>query len=184
MPRIISGINVEHSRPENLDLIDALVDELRSNRDSGQPVILEHHFPKTGKMKVTVLWDRWDDVPYEQRAYVIQRAYVKAGIDSGEKLGLLIGLTFPEAYDEGLLPYQIVPLLRRGDSVSLRQCYEAMINEGASRLFPVKQPVLRFTDEAEADKVRQRLIGQLPGSTPVWSILKEVGVIQPVSTEQ
>ncbi len=46
------------------ELAEELAAELKSNRDFGQPVIYEHAF-RTGKVRVTVIWDAWQDVPLQ-----------------------------------------------------------------------------------------------------------------------
>jgi len=179
MPRIISGMTPIKPSGEFSDLLEALVHELRSKNDSGQPVIHEYHFAKTGKMKATVLWDRWEHVPFEERADLIRRAYLKVESESFvENLALLVGLTFPEAHEAGMLPYQITPLIRKVDPVTLQQCHKTMVLEGASLLFPGGKPELRFATQAEAESARTRLIRQLPGSEPVWTILEEVGLVR------
>ncbi|MFM7127895.1 MAG: hypothetical protein ACKO0V_00880 [bacterium] len=182
MPRIISGLTPDQTTPLNNDLLQALVHELRSSHESGQPVIHEQTFPATGKIKVTVLWDSWEKVPFEERAEIIRKAYLKAEVvDSADKLALLVGLTFPEAYEEGILPYQVVPLLRKGDPVTSEQCLQAMRNEGASALFPGLPAVLRFATEIEAETARKRLVRQLPPSEQVWAIMMEAGIVMPIT---
>jgi hypothetical protein len=179
MPRIISGKGTAAPPVRFPDLVTALVHELRESGESGQPVIHEHHFPRTGKMRVTALWDRWENVPHEERAEIIRRAYTEVeGAESLEKLALLVGLTFPEAYEAGMLPYQVVPLLREKDPVSLEDCLKAMEEEGASRLFPGGRPELRSATKEEAEAIRKRLIKRLPGSEAVWAVLQEVGRIE------
>lgn len=179
MPRIVSGMGTEAPVRGFKDLVMALVEELKSNRESGQPVIHEHHFSRTGKMKVTVLWDRWENVPHEERAEIIRKAYTEVdGADCEAKLALLVGLTFPEAYEAGMLPFAVIPLLRKGDTVSPSDCIEAMRSEGATQLFIGGKHELRFLTEAEAEKASQRLVKRLPGSEAVWTVVGEVGRIE------
>ncbi len=49
-----------------------------------------------------------------------------------------------------MLPFQIIPALRKGDPVTLDQCRQAMIDEGASTLLGPDKPQLRFATEEEA----------------------------------
>ncbi len=179
MPRIISGKETVMLPAGFSVLVTALVHELKESSESGQPLIHEHHFPRTGKMRVTVLWDRWEIVPHEERAEIIRRAYTEVeGMESSEKLALLVGLTFPEAYEAGMLPFQVIPLLRKDDPVSPEDCLRAMEQEGASRLFPGGKPELRFPTQKEAEACRERLIKRLPGSKPVWAVVQDVGRIE------
>ena len=93
MPRIIAkGTNIPP--PWVQRLVAELSRELRESHDFGQPVIREDHYPRTGNMRVTVLWDRWEDVPHEVRASVIRRAYLDVeGQEVGDKLAVEVGMT-------------------------------------------------------------------------------------------
>lgn len=174
MPRIKRRFG-ERTRPPTGDLVERLADELRHNRESGQPVIEEQEFP-SGKSRVTVLWDAWDRLPLEDRTAVILRGYELAeGRGSRERIALASGLTVPEAIAAGMLPFQIIPALRKGDPVTPEQCRQAMIDEGASTLLGAHGPQLRFATEEEAEAARTRLVQRLPQSEPVWVVTQEVG---------
>ena len=77
-----------------------------------------------------------------------------------------------------MLPFQIIPALRRGDAVTLEQCHQAMVKEGASTLFGADKPQLRFATEEDAEAVRKRLVQALPSSDQVWVITQEVGKVE------
>jgi hypothetical protein len=159
------------------NLIERLADELRNNREFGQPVIDEQEFP-TGGIRVTVIWDEWGHLPLEDRTTVILRAYELAeGRSYRERIALASGLTVPEAHAAGMLPFQIIPALRKGDPVTLEQCHRAMIEEGASTLLGEDKPQLRFASEEEAEAARKRLAQRLPKSEEVWVITQEVGKV-------
>jgi hypothetical protein len=135
----------------------------------------EEHF-ETGAIRVTVVWDKWDRVPPEDRSATILKSYELFGDEElRQHIGLSIGLTVPEAYASGLLPFQIMAALRRGDPVTPEQCRDALIAEGASILLDPDRPQLRFALEEEAEACRKRLVARLPASEPVWVITKEVG---------
>ena len=160
------------------DLVERLVDELKSDRPSGQPMIEEEEFP-TKKLRVNVIWDKWDRVPLEDRTATILRAYGQAeGREYRDRIALASGLTVPEAHAAGMLPYQVIPAVRKGDPVTMDQCRQALIDEGASMLFGEDSPQLRFATEEEAEAARKRLAKRLPKSEPVWVITKEVGTIE------
>jgi hypothetical protein len=181
MPRIVRGRESVVSPTRFPSLVDELTHELKQSHASGQPVIDEQHFPRTGKIRVTVLWDKWEDVPHEDRAEIILKAYENAeGRDVRDSVALAVGLTFPEAYEAGLLPFQVIPLLRKGDPVSAEDCLTAMLEEGASTLFPDGRPELRFASENEAKKSIERLIKRLPASEPVWAVVREAGRIEAI----
>ncbi|MCE9554970.1 MAG: hypothetical protein K8T91_16570 [Planctomycetes bacterium] len=160
------------------DLAEQLATELRANHESGQPIIDEQEFP-TGKIRVTVIWDQWDRTPSEGRTAIILRAYEIA--ESPEYLSRIVlasGLTVPEAHALGMLPYQIIPALRRGDHVTADECRNAMVEEGASILSDPTNPQLRFATEVEAEASRKRLADRLPQSEPVWVVTHEVGNVE------
>jgi hypothetical protein len=158
-------------------LIARLVDELKSNRPSGQPVIDEEEFP-TKKLRVNVIWDEWDRVPLEDRTATILRAYEQAeGPDCRNRIALASGLTVPEAHAAGMLPYQVFAAVRKGDPVTVEECRKALIEEGASTLFGEDSPQLRFATKEEAEAARKRLAERLPNSEPVWVVTKEVGTV-------
>jgi hypothetical protein len=77
-----------------------------------------------------------------------------------------------------MLPYQVIPAVRKGDPVTLEQCRQALIEEGASMLFGADSPQLRFATAEEAEASRKRLAQRLPKSEPVWIISKEVGTVE------
>jgi hypothetical protein len=174
MPRIKRGFE-EQPRSAAGGLAERLADELRTNHESGQPVIREQEFP-SGKLRVLVIWDAWDRLPLEDRTGVILHAYDLAeGRGYRDRVALASGLTVPEASAAGMLPFQIIPALRKGDPVTAEQCRQALLDEGASTLLSADKPQLRFATEAEAEAARQRLARRLPDSEQVWVITQEVG---------
>jgi hypothetical protein len=137
-------------------------------------VIYEHVF-RTGKVRVSVIWDKWQDVPLQERSATILRAYEMAeGPESRDRIALASGLTVPEAHAAGMLPYRIITALRKSDPVTYSQARQAMLDEGGSQLFNSMMVQLRFATEEEAEAARQRLIQRFPGSEDVWMIEREV----------
>jgi hypothetical protein len=65
MPRKRRGFETAPPRTVG-NLVNQLVDELKSDRQFGQPIIEESEFP-TKKLRVNVIWDEWDRVPLEDR---------------------------------------------------------------------------------------------------------------------
>jgi hypothetical protein len=152
-------------------LVRELVTELKNSRAFGQPYIEEQVFPRTNAMRINVVWDKWERVSDEDRADTIHHAYEQVeGKEFSDRIALAIGLTVPEAVEMGVLPFQIAPMLRKDDSVTLDQCRTAMIALGASTLHDPEQPQLRFATREEAEACVQQLSKQLPGSGPVWLI--------------
>src|ERR1700682_3234651 len=177
MPRKRRGF-AEPPRRTVGHLVERLVDELKSARPSGQPLIEEEEFP-TKKLRVNVIWDEWDRVPLEDRTATILRAYEQAeGREYRDRIALASGVTLPEAHGAGMLPYQVIAALRNGDPVTIDQCRKALIEEGASVLFGEDSPQLRFATEEEAEAARKRLAEGLPNSEEVGVVTKEVGTVE------
>jgi hypothetical protein len=177
MPRKRKGFE-EPPRRTIGALVERLAEELKSERSSGQPLIEEEEFP-TKKIRVNVIWDEWDHLPLEDRTATIFRAYEQVeGREYAERIALASGLTVPEAHAAGMLPYQVIAAVRKGDPVTKEQCRQALIAEGASILFGEDQPQLRFATEEEAEAARKRLAVKLPNSEEVWVITKEVGTVE------
>jgi len=172
MPRIKMGFE-DPLRKTDKKLVDKLVDELKANRESGQPFIYEQAF-STGKVRVLVIWDDWKDLPLEQRTTIILSAIEQSdGKDYRAKVALASGLTFPEAAAAGMLPYEVMTARRKDDKVTFKQCGEAMLAEGASQLFGPSVLKLRFPTEDAAEACRQRLIKRLPNSDEIWIVSRE-----------
>lgn len=175
--RKIQGL-AEPPRPMGGDFVERLVDELKHQREGGQPLIDEREFP-SGKIQTTVIWDAWDRMTLEDRTAIIHRAYEQAeGRDYRDRIALATGLTVPEAHAAGMLPVQIITAVRKDDPVSVEDCRQAMIEEGASILFSKDQPQLRFANLHEAEAACQRLSKRLPNSEPVWVITQDVGRVE------
>src|SRR5262249_49233519 len=133
MPRIKMGFSDSKRLPPRA-LVEKLVDELNNNHESGQPFIYEQEY-STGKIRALVMWDEWKELPLEERTATILAAYEQAeGKDYRTKIALASGLTIPEAAAAGMLPYLIVPILRKSDPVAFEQCQQAMLEEGATKL--------------------------------------------------
>lgn len=155
-------------------LVDRLVDELKTNRESGQPFIYEQVFA-TGKIRMLVIWDDWKDLPLEERTNVILSAIEQSdGRDYRAKVALASGLTVPEGVAAGVLPYQIITALRKDDEVTLEQCHAAMLAEGASQLFGPNVLQLRFPTQESAEACQKRLVDRLPNSDEIWLVSREI----------
>lgn len=177
MPRRIRN-TVELPRQSFKNLAEELAAELKSHRDSGQPVVDEEVFP-TGNIRVNVIWDKWEHLSLEDRTGVILRAYDLAeGTGYRNRIALATGLTVPEARAAGMLPFQIIPGVRKGDPITREECYKAMVEEGASVLADREKPQLQFETEEEANQSCQRLVKRLPKSKGTWIILQEPGQVE------
>jgi hypothetical protein len=132
MPR--KKIDSESAGAIDVALADRLAEELRAERDSGQPLVYEREL-RPGRIRVIVIWDDWNRVPTDERVAIIGRAYeIAEGVAARDRIALASGLTVPEATASGMLPYQVGTALRKSDPVSFEECWQAMAAEGASKL--------------------------------------------------
>ncbi len=155
-------------------LAEELAAELKDNHEFGQPLIWEQTF-ETGKARVTVIWDKWVGMPLQDRTATILRAYEMAeGAASRARIALASGLTVPEAYGAGMLPFQIFPALRKSDPVTPEQARQAMIELGGSTLFGPGTVQLRFPTRDDAMRARANLVERFPGTDDVWAINHDV----------
>lgn len=156
------------------DLVKRLIDELSDSSNSAQPQILEKEFPN-GNLRVIVVWDAWNGLLMEHRTAIIHEAYSRI---FHAEIALANGLTVPEAHAAGFLPFHIVAGVRDTDDVTVEQCRQLMINQGASILRGAESPELRFESREDADECVHRLKQACPESSPVWIVLEDVGPIE------
>lgn len=121
------------------------------------------------------MWDEWAAVSFEDRPAIILRAYELAwGKEARERIALASGMTVPEATVAGLLPYRVVPALRKTDPFQPEDVKRAMIEQGASQLSLDEDVLLRFATSEEAIDCIKRLTVALPGSEPIWIVVSDI----------
>lgn len=173
MPRVRIGVQSAMTAG-NAGLAEKLAAELKSDRDFGQPLVYEQVY-STKKSRVTVIWDLWAEASLEERTAIILKAYEAAeGGAARDKIALASGLTVPEAAAAGMLPYKVIPALRKSDPVNVDQVKEAMIEQGASTLDKEGGLQLRFATEKEAKACLDRLVKKLPQSEQIWIISRDM----------
>ena len=155
--------------PARAELVAKLVQELRANREYGQPFIDEMKY-RTGKRRVSVIWDQWEGIPLQERTATILRAYEEAeGQAFRDTIALASGLTVPEAHEAGLLPVEIIPARRESDPITETQVRQAMLEEGATQLGGGSRKVrLFFRSREEAQTAKERLLKRFPQSENIW----------------
>ena len=129
----------------------------------------------TGKIRVVVIWDEWERLPHEERTATILQAYERVeGREFRDKIALASGLTVPEAHAAGMLPFAVISALRSSDPVTMDQCRQALLDEGASRLFARTN----WSCDSQRRRKRQPRASTLPDvyrSEEVWVITQDVG---------
>src|SRR5581483_2110076 len=82
------------------DLVEALVRELASPTKT-QPAFIEQVLGGTHSRHVYVIWDRWDDLPDDERSDTILRAYAQHEGEAAANITIGIGLTSDDAIESG-----------------------------------------------------------------------------------
>src|SRR5439155_18710113 len=132
-------------------LAERLAGELNSGREYGQPFIYEQEY-RTGKLRINVIWDVWRGILLPERSATILRAYELAeGAEVKDRIALTSGLTVPDAHEAGLLPYEVIAAIRKGDSLKWPDAMNALLEEGASSLFHPLRPRLLLATQEEAE---------------------------------
>lgn len=153
-------------------LVDALFRALRKPATSrGEPMIVENRIAQTKSVHVTVVWDRWDDLPPEGRSHVILDAYARAGRLADLRITAAMGLTGEQALRMGFLPYGIIPTRRARDKASLQELESAMAAVGGLDLKIGSSTQLRFPTLEKAEDAYRELSQKIPG--PYWAIVQE-----------
>ena len=158
----------------NKTLAERLARELTSGRECGQPFIYEQEY-RTGKLRINVIWDVWRGILLPERSATIlrgdelaERARVK------DRIALTSGLTVLEVHEAGLLPYEVIAAVRKGDPLDLSAAMNALSHEGGSSLFHFLNPRLLLATQEEAEACVKRLLSRFPGSEEVWIVNREI----------
>jgi len=153
------------------ELVNKLAHELRVDGNGGmprQPFIFEQEVPQTGTYHVIVIWERWNEVPSEQRASIIMDAYERVEPLLVPNLTVVVGATMEEAIEMNLLPYQIITTRKNTDAIPPADLRLAMLDEGAIESttgLELRFPTLKMAQDAYA-----RLSNRVPG--PYWAITR------------
>jgi hypothetical protein len=150
-------------------LRDELIDELTGKSSTDGPLIFEIPLEQSDKIDVIVVWNAFDGVRAEDSTGLILDAYS----DRKVEISLAMGVTYHEAVAQHLLPYTVVPMMKRGQ-VEPAALNKAMMEEGGVALSNGKVE-LRFPTMAMAEEAHQRLSERLPEG--YWSILETIGQV-------
>jgi hypothetical protein len=91
-----------HELPQEADLRDELIGELRTPREAGEPdIVIEQ--PGTGTVHLYVKWARWNGLEQTVRSRIILDAYTAVkGEQEALKVTVAMGLTPTEAERMGI----------------------------------------------------------------------------------
>jgi hypothetical protein len=158
---------ITHAQRKNL--VNQLKNELSGQLSQNGPVIFEIPLEQSDKIDVLVVWDAWEPFRSEDRSSVILEAYK----EQKRNIAQALGVTYREALEQQVLPYAVIPMVRRGE-VNAEELKKAMIAEGGFSLEGGKFD-LRFPTMALAEQAHRRLSDKLPKG--YWSIVQTVGHI-------
>lgn len=171
MPRFVIRPASRSSGHEGL--VKKLIAEFNASSANLQPLILEEHIPATGSRHVRVIWDRWKGIDDEQRSEAITEAYARnEGTEAAANITIAEGVTPQEALALGWLPFKVVPLPKKGDSLRLAAYQEAQEKEKRSALLGTKARELRYARIEDAEQAAERLKQAVPGSS--WTVVQEL----------
>ena len=91
------------------------------------PVIFEIPFEPQDRIDVLVVWDAWQPFSSTERSDMILAAYN----GSQAQIAQALGVTYQEAIEQQVLPYAVMPMLRRGE-IHEEDVKNAMLAEEAS----------------------------------------------------
>lgn len=131
------------------------------------PVIFEIPFEPQDRIDVLVVWDAWQPFSSTERSDMILAAYN----GSQAQIAQALGVTYQEAIEQQVLPYAVMPMLRRGE-IHEEDVKNAMLAEGGVARENGKVD-LRFPTMALAEQAHRRLADALPKG--YWSIAQTVG---------
>ncbi len=171
MPRHITESTTALSKYD--EQIKALFKELTAAGGGLQPLILEHVVQPGPVRYVTVIWDKWKDVPEDVRPQIVLAAYERAESKGyADSIMTAEAMTATEALSLGLLPFSVVPMRRQDDSVGLDEYRKALGEEAKRTVLGAKAKELRYARQEDADAAFNRLTKRLPGSQ--WTVAKQV----------
>jgi len=158
---VIRGRNEQPvlSTERRADLLSQILSELAGESRGTGPTIFEIPIGRGDKFDAVVVWDAWHDVAAGVRNDLVQAAYQT----KGQEPALVLGVTFDEAKEQGLLPYRVK--LFSGDLKAVPQDKVATVSRrwgGFSQ--PNDKFEFHFPTEQMAIQVADELQRQFPGT--------------------
>lgn len=150
-------------------VVDQLSKELSGEITPDGPVIFEIPFETSEKFDVLVVWDAWEPFGSEDRSNIILEVYK----ERKEMIAQALGVTHGEAIEQQVLPYAVIPMVRR-EEVDSEKLKRVMIIEGGFALKNGKVD-LRFPTMSLAEEAHRRLSDEMP--TGYWSIVQTAASI-------
>ena len=112
------------STEQRQTLLDQLSNEFAGKSTNNGPVIFEIPLEQSNKLDVLVVWQSWKGVRSEDRTNLILESYR----DEKYKIAEALGVTYEEAMDQHLLPYEVKP--QAFGNAERDRIHQAMLAEG------------------------------------------------------
>jgi hypothetical protein len=149
-------------------LLEQLSSELTENTKPNGPVVFEIPVGPGERIDVLVVWAEWEGLRSEDRTDLILEAYN----GQRDRIAQALGVTYEEAKEQQLLPYAVLPMIRRGEPD--QDVRKAMLEEGGIAL-PGERVELRFPTMSMAEAAHRNLCNKLPRG--YWSIAQTAAPI-------
>ena len=157
MPVIRGRVRVSAVTAEERERVARqLADELNGASAPGGPVIFEMPLEGQDRFDVVVVWDVWGPFTSTDRSDLILEAYQSRQ----SQVALALGVTYQEAIEQSVLPYEVEPLARRGE-LDQDEAKRAMFAEGGFTLGDGRGR-LRFPALSLAEEAHMRLADAFP----------------------
>ncbi len=138
------------------------------------PLVVADRIPQTKSAHVLVIWDQLKNLSIPQRSQVVADAFALAFPMEDVVVRAPMGLTSGEAFSQGYLRYQIIPLVRPSDHVTANQVLDAMSAAGGVLVQVGGDQQLRFATRAQAQEAYRRLVEKI--NKPIWALSEETSL--------
>ena len=137
------------------DFLQVLTREIQGDGGAPDLIVFEIPLEWQDKFDAILLWDRWKDVPGQERNELIEEAYG----DRARSLSLVHGVTYEEAIEQGQLPVRLRPRSAVSESENRNALLSAGGFENRDGTFQLRYPTVGIAEVA-----KRQLEEKLPGS--------------------
>lgn len=161
----------------NPAFVNQIVKRLSGRGDPYKPYITEKVIRQTKSLHITAIWDAWASLEAQARSAVLLDSYEAAKRYPNLSIQMALGTTVSEAIHLGLLPFAIVPTVRKTDPVDMADVKAAARSLELGFYVEGKRSFqIRFHTEEEAENAFRTLMQKF-GGEPYFAIQQEVATI-------
>jgi hypothetical protein len=163
---------------EHIGLLDQLIEKLSEHTSVYQPYFIEHAIKQTKTLHVTVIWDAWKRLSADARSRLVLDAYERTGKFPVLKITVALGLTPVDAKNLGLLPFSVVPVVRKTDPIKPRELMAAIRELPIGFRFESADRVqVKFPNQDEANEAFE-FLSEKVGGNAYWALTQEVASVE------